>query len=99
MNLGGTEIEIAERGTDSPYPWLTKAGNMLLAARAGHLQGIGVGESASMTVELDNSDKQASALLGYCLRARAWFYDGDDVFPGLIQQIEVGHPLILTLEA
>ena len=97
----GVLTEFASPGTDAAYPWLVKSGSLLLGARAGHLEGIGVGESANMTVEIDNADKQASALLGYCLRAKAWHYDddGEQDFAGLVQAIDVANPLVLTLEA
>jgi hypothetical protein len=101
LDLDGVEIEIHPPGVAcAPYPWLIKSGTLLLTARAGHLEGSGVGESANMTVEIANDEKQASALLGYCLRARATHYDddGEQDFAGLVETIEVG-PLVLTLEA
>lgn len=98
---GETSLEFVEPGVDGPYPWLVKVDTLLLAARAGHLEGVGVGETANMRVELDNSDRQASALIGHAPRMRAWVYDDDDelYFAGLIQRIDYAHPLVLNLEA
>src|SRR5207342_3761013 len=75
---GGPQFEFVEPGVDGEYPWLVQVDTLLLAARAGHLQGFGVGEMANMRVSLDNRDKQASTVLGYALRLRAWVYDEDD---------------------
>ena len=95
------DLEFVEPGIDGEYPWLSKVGVLLLAARAGHLDGLGVGEAANMTVELDNAQRQASALIGRPIRARGTVYDdADDVyFAGVVQQIQYGGRLVLTLEA
>lgn len=100
LDLSGTSIEFVERSTDGAYRWLIGADNLLIAARATHIDGYG-GESANMTARLDNSGRQASELLGYPLRARAWFYDdaGELEFEGLVQAIDIGPTLALTLEA
>lgn len=102
LDIDGAEITIHPPGVScSPYPWLTKAGNLLLAARAGHLESVGVGESATMTFELDNEGRQASELLGFCPRVQARYYsaDGELFFSGLVQEIGFGHPLVLTVQA
>ena len=100
LTLDGIDVEITERGDGGPYPWLAKPGVLLLAARAPHIEEPGVGEAANITVELDNTDKQAAQLVGYCVRAAARLYDGDDLyFSGLVQHVEYGMPLALTLEA
>ena len=101
VTVGGADVEFVERGTDGEYPWLTGVGTLLLAARAGHLQGVGAAESANMTVQLDNLNRQAFDLLGYCPRAPAVVYDDDgaELFAGLVQQMAFGALLSLTLEA
>lgn len=98
MTVGGTDLEFV---ADGEYPWLVKVGTLLLAARAGHLEGVGVGESANMTFELDNIDRQAAALLGRPVRAPAAIYDdaGDVFFSGLVQSISYGAVLTGTIEA
>jgi hypothetical protein len=101
LDLDGTQVEFVQPGVDGEYPWLTKVGTLLLAARAGHLEGIGTGEAANVTVELDNTGRQASELIGYRPRTRGWIYDdaGAIFFVGLIQSIQYGWALVLTLEA
>lgn len=101
LDVRGTQIEFTEPGTDAPYPWLAKVGNLLLAARAGHLSGLGIGETANVIVDLDNANRQFSSLVGYCPRARATLYDDDDdvYFDGLVQQVAFGQTCALTLEA
>lgn len=101
IDLGGSLAEVTERRNAGPYPWLVGTGPMLLAARAGHLDGIGVGETANVRVEIDNARGQASALIGYAPRAPATLYDdaGSVYLTGLAQEIEYGDPLVLTLEA
>jgi hypothetical protein len=101
VTIAGTEIEFSEPGKGGPYPWLSKVGTLLLAARAGHLSGVGVGESANMMAELDNVNRQAAALLGYCPRAPAAVFDddGEPFFSGLVQSIAFGAVLTLTIEA
>lgn len=101
VTTGGVDLEFTEPVDGGAYPWLTKVGPLLLAARAGHLSGVGVGESANMTVELDNTRRQAATLLGFCPRAPAVVYDddGDEFFSGLVQRLDFGAALVLTLEA
>lgn len=99
VDLDGTEIEITESG--GAYPYLSKVGTLLLEARAGHLDGIGIGESANLTVDLANDGNKASTLLGRPLRATATVYDDDDdeFFAGIVQAVSYGTTMGLTLEA
>lgn len=101
LDIDGLLLEFVEPRAAGPYPWLVKIGTLLLGARAGHLQGVGVRESANVTVELDNAGKRAAGLLGRPLRARGWLYDndGDLLLAGLIQRVRYGRTLAITLEA
>lgn len=101
VTAGGVDLTFTEPQASGAYPWLVKVGPLLLAARAGHLSGVGIGESANMTVELDNTSRQAATLLGFCPRAPAVVYDdaGDEFFSGLVQRLDFGALLALTLEA
>lgn len=101
ITVGGVDIEFVRPTAAGEYPWLVSTSNLLLAARAGHLQGIGAAEAANMTMELDNTARQAASLLGYCPRAPATVYDDDgtEVFTGLVQQMQFGTTLTLNLEA
>ena len=97
----GVDMEFVEPRTAGAYPWLTKVGHLLLAARAGHLESVGIAESANMSFDIDNANRQASTLLGRPIRARAVIYDdaGDEFFSGLVQQIIYGNTLSGTIEA
>lgn len=97
----GVGHEFVRHGVDGPYPWLGKVGTLLLAARAGHLDNIGVAESANVTVELTNDRRQAATLLGRPVRAAAALYDdaGDMFFAGLIQQVGYGTTMVVSIEA
>lgn len=97
----GTALEFVSPTTDGEFPWLTFVGTLIQEARAGHLEGIGTVQTASLQVELDNEDKQASSLLGRPLRALADVYDDDDelFFSGLVQSLRYGRTMKLGLEA
>ena len=101
ITVGGVDVEFTQPGASGEYPWLVKVGTLLLAVRAGHLDGVGVGESANCTFELDNINRQAADLLGYCPRAPAVIYDaaGDVWFRGLLQQMTFGTRLTGAIEA
>lgn len=102
ITLDGVSTEFVSPGHDGPYPWLSRFGGLLLEARAGHLDGgVGTRESARMTFELDNIDRQAATLLGRPLRAQAVAYDddGNELLSGLVQSIAYGTTLVGTIEA
>jgi len=101
VSVDGVDLEFVAPGASGRYPWLVKVGALLLAARAGHLEGLGQGESANMTFELDNIGRQAADLLGRPVRAPAVLYDdaGDEFFSGLIQQVSYGAILSGMIEA
>lgn len=101
LDLDGAETVFFPPGKDAAYPWLIGTGPLNLAATAGHLEGIGVGETASVEVRIKNERNQASRLIGYAMRAAATLYDDEDnsYIVGLVQQIVYGNPLVLTIEA
>lgn len=83
-----------------PLPWLLDVGTLLLQARAGHLSGIGIRESSSLPVTLDNTGRQASRVIGRPLRAKATVYDGAEVyFAGIVASIAYASIIQMTLEA
>jgi hypothetical protein len=51
-----------------PYPYVLEFSNLRLAARAGHLSGLGVGESPSMRVKLTNREGRVARMIGQPLR-------------------------------
>jgi len=81
-------------------PWLTKLGRLSLRARSGSVRGDFSNETATLTVTLDNRKRQASTLLRQPLRARGEVWIDDALyFGGLVQSIDYGPTLALTIEA
>lgn len=97
----GALLTITEPRAGGEYPLLAKVGTLLLAARAGHLDGVGAGETPKVTVDLDDDDRRASRLLGRPLRDVAEVFDdaGDSLLRGLISAVSYGRTLSLTIEA
>lgn len=97
----GATAEIGGRSSDGPYPWLAGVGNLNIAARAGHLSGIGATESPNLAATIDNEGKQATALLGRPLRVPVDAFDDDDAlfFSGLVSGVTYGPALAVTVEA
>lgn len=83
------------------FPLLVEVSPLLVAAEAGHIEGLGVGESANCQIILDNSKGIASKLLDHPLRNRVEVFDddGDVFFTGLVQRFDEGTTLALTLES
>lgn len=81
--------------------WLTNVSGLNLSARAGAFQLAGATENATISVELDNRERQASELIGQPLRARAWAYEDDGrlYFDGTVQSINYGTSLSMSVEA
>jgi hypothetical protein len=94
-------IEISELGDAGAFPWLAGVGNLNVAARAGHLAGIGATEAPNLTVQIDNDRQQATALLGRPLRVAAEVYDdnGDLFFAGLVSTVVYGITYDVTIES
>src|SRR3954471_18761977 len=101
ITADGVATEFVTPGSDGPYPWLTRLGNLVIEARAGHLDSVGTREAANMTFEIDNADRQAAALIGRCVRAAAVAYDDDDneLLSGLVQQVQFGTSMAGSIEA
>lgn len=94
-------IEFTTSGDTGPYPFVNKVGDLVQAARAGDDSGIGVGESANLSVVLDNPKQRVSGLIGRPLRVRADVFDDADglYFGGLVTNIKYGPQVELLLEA
>jgi hypothetical protein len=98
--LDASEIPFTKVGESGPYAMLLSIGTLRLAARAGNVSGIGVTESTSVTVQLDNTGRRVSRIIGRPLRARAEIYDGEDLFfVGTVSAIRYGQTVDITLEA
>lgn len=93
--------EFVTPGVDGPYPWLSRLGNLIIEARAGHLDGGSSRESANMVFEIDNIDRQSADLLGRPIRAAAIAYDddGNELLSGLVQQLQYRTTLVGSIEA
>ncbi len=100
LNLGGTLLEFtAKTDTEGPYPYLISVGLLRVAARAGRVAGLGVGESPSLDVRLDNTERQTAPIIGNPLRAPVdvAFDNGDPFFSGVVSRVEFGRTITLTL--
>jgi len=101
LDLGGNEIEFTEPLSGSLFPYLLEVGELRIAARAGYISGLGVGESPSLAVTLDNAGNQAADIIGSPLRARATVYDddGSTYWSGVIAAASYGRVIGLTVDA
>ena len=100
LTLAGVAIEFTEALAGGDFPYLLEVGALRLAARAGYLSGLGVGESPSLAVTLNNAGNRAADIIGAPLRARASVYDGADAFwSGVVSAITYGRTLELIIEA
>lgn len=102
IDVGGATLPIGEL-TDgaAPYRYLIAVGSLRMAARAGHLAGLGVGESPNLDVLLQNNRRQATTLVGTPLRApvRVYESDGSLFFDGIVSKVTLGKTLTLILES
>lgn len=102
VELDGSSPEFTERGTDAAYPYLDpdKTSSIRMQARIATSIGLGSNESPNMTIVLDNSDGKVAETLGDALRARATFYDDDELpFVGAISRMEYGNAITLQIDA
>ena len=98
--LPPSEISFTPTNDDGPYPFLLEVGTLRVAARAGRESGIGVGESPSIDVQLDNAGNHVASIIGSPLRVRATVYDGDTVFfTGIVANVRHGRTIQLTIES
>lgn len=101
LDLDPSAIEFVEPLAPGANPFLLSVGDLHLAARAGHLEGIGTSESPSVEITLDNSGRRVVRLVGRPLRVRATIYNADDsvYFAGIVQNSTYGPTIGLTIEA
>jgi len=101
LDLGGNEIEFTEPLSGGAFPYLLEVGELRIAARAGYLSGLGVGESPSLAVTLDNAGNRAAGIVGAPLRATASVYDDDDsvYWAGIVSAASYGRTIGLTIDA
>lgn len=102
LSLPGGEIVFSpEHDLEGPYPYLVAIGTLRIAARAGRLAGLGVGESPSLEVQLQNAERQVADTIGLPFRAptRVLNDDGSVFFDGIVSKITLGKVITLTLES
>lgn len=99
LALDSGSVEFTGPRSSGPFPWLLSVGTLRLTARAGTASGLGVGETSSLAVAIDNAGKQAAEVVGVPLRRVATVYDdADDVlFAGSVESVKVGRSLVLTI--
>ena len=100
LYLSPNAITITPVNSLGEYPLLDVVGTLRLAARAGTPTGLGVGETGSLSVQLDNSSRQAARLVGRPLRCRAEVLqdDGTLIFEGTVAACTYGRAVVLDLE-
>lgn len=100
LTLGSSDLIFTKTTDEGPYPLLLMIGTLRLAARAGRVSGIGSTESTSLTVQLDNTKRRVSTIIGRPLRARAVVYDGPNLFfAGTVASITYGQTIDMAIEA
>ena len=101
VELGGGQVEFTEPLSGGAFPYLLEVGELRVAARAGYISGLGVGESPSLEVVLDNAGKRAADILGQPLRSLATVYDddGSEYWSGVISAATYGRTIVSTVDA
>ena len=101
LSLPPSEIEFTEALSGGKFPYLLDVSALRIAARAGYISGLGVGESPSLTFTLDNAGNRAADIVGHPLRARCAVYDDADAeyFSGAVSAVAYGRILEVTVEA
>jgi hypothetical protein len=80
-------------------PWLTFISDLTMRARAGAYRGTFSNQNASLSIEIDNSGEQASALVGRPLRVHAELWDGTLLyFSGAVQSLLYQTVLAIDIE-
>lgn len=103
IDLDGCWLKFHRQGANgagASWPLLAEIGTLRSTARASHLDGIGAGETPSISVVLNNPKRRASDLIGFPLRRRARIEDASGVlFEGIISDISYGNTLTLEVAA
>lgn len=102
VDIAGATLRIAEiTDADDEYNYLISVGTLRMAARAGHLSGLGVGESPSLDLLLQNNKRQTITLLGTPLRAPVRCYNKDEslFFEGIVSKVTLGKTVTLLVES
>lgn len=94
------EPTVAPADAPNAHAWYLGDSDLLLIARTGQFRGAFSDQNASITVKLNNHNRQASKLIGQPLRVRAELYDGATLyFAGFVQDIGYGTAIELDIGA
>lgn len=101
LYLDPAVIEIGEPLSGSAYPYLTTVGALRLQARAGYISALGVNESPSLALVLDNCGNRVADIIGQPLRRRADVLndDGSPYWQGVVSAVTYGRMIGLTVAA
>lgn len=101
LYLDPSAIEIGEELSAAKMPYLSSVGVLRMQARAGYISGLGVGQTPSLTVTLDNCANAVADIIGQPLRKRADVLndDGTPHWQGVVADISVGRTINLTIGA
>lgn len=101
LYLDPAQIEIGEALSDSAMPYLISVGVLRMQARAGYISGLGVGESPSLEVTLDNCQNRVADIIGQPLRKRADVLEDDDTpyWQGIVSALSYGRDITITIGA
>lgn len=99
FGLAGATVEFTPKTDAGPYPYLLAVGTLRVAARAGRLSGLGVGESPSLDIVLENNERQTAPTIGNPLRVpvTVTYDDGSPFFVGVVSKCRFGRTITLTL--
>lgn len=102
LSVPGADLEFVPPHADgAPYRYLVAVGALRVAARAGRVAGLGVGESPNLEVQLQNAARETASLIGTPLRCPVMVYedDGSLFFDGIVSKVALGKTITLTLES
>lgn len=99
FELAGATVEFTPKTDSGPYNVLLAVGTLRVAARAGSISGLGVGESPNLDIVLDNNDRQTAQIIGNPLRIPVviTYDDATPFFAGVVSKVQFGRTIIVTL--
>lgn len=101
LTLGDAAVEFTGELSGGKMPYLQSLSALRMAARAGYLSGLGVGESPSVTAVLSNAGRRVAGIIGHPIRCIGAAYDaaGNLLLQGPISGATFGKTISITIEA
>lgn len=101
FHLGQAVIEIGEELSGAAYPYLKAIGALRMQARAGYITGLGVGETPSLTLTLNNCGNRVADILRQPLRKRCDVVNADGSFywQGIVSGLAYDRDVTVTVSA